>query len=136
MLGCLEIASNSIVSVASLNSVSHKVLRHGQNVDKFFANEMLMVSSSIYNRVLIPLKPHEHHLFFFFFNFYLFIYLMIHLFTCTYIVWVTSPPCPPHFQTEPVLPLSLIVLKKRHKHNKEDKVFLLVELRIAIQKYS
>jgi hypothetical protein len=27
-------------------------------------------------------------------------------------------------------------LKKRHKHNKEDKAFLLVELRIAIQKYS
>jgi hypothetical protein len=26
------------------------------------------------------------------------------------------------------------LLKKRHKHNKEDKVFLLVELRIAIQK--
>jgi hypothetical protein len=28
------------------------------------------------------------------------------------------------------------LLKKRHKHNKEDKAFLLVELRIAIQKYS
>jgi hypothetical protein len=27
-------------------------------------------------------------------------------------------------------------LKRRHKHNKEDKEFLLVELRIAIQKYS
>jgi hypothetical protein len=25
-------------------------------------------------------------------------------------------------------------LKKRHKHNKKDKAFLLVELRIAIQK--
>jgi hypothetical protein len=45
-------------------------------------------------------------------------------------------PLPPHFQAEPVLPLSLILLKKRHKHNKEDKVFLLVELRIAIQRDS
>jgi hypothetical protein len=27
-------------------------------------------------------------------------------------------------------------LKRRHKHNKEDKAFLLVELRIAIQKDS
>jgi hypothetical protein len=39
-----------------------------------------------------------------------------------------------HFQAVPVLPLSLI--KKRHKHNKEGKAFLLVELRITIQKYS
>jgi hypothetical protein len=28
------------------------------------------------------------------------------------------------------------LLKKRHKPNKEDKAFLLVELRIATQKYS
>jgi hypothetical protein len=28
------------------------------------------------------------------------------------------------------------LLKKRHKPHKEDKAFLLVELRIAIQKYS
>jgi hypothetical protein len=34
------------------------------------------------------------------------------------------------------LPLSLILLKNRHKHNKKDKAFLLVELRTAIQKYS
>jgi hypothetical protein len=40
------------------------------------------------------------------------------------------------FQAGPVLPLSLILLKKRHKPNKEDKAFLLVELRIAIKKYS
>jgi hypothetical protein len=31
---------------------------------------------------------------------------------------------------------TLILLKKRDKYNKKDKVFLLVELRIAIQKYS
>jgi hypothetical protein len=47
-----------------------------------------------------------------------------------------SPPFPLQFQEGPVLPLSLVLLKKRDKPNKEDKVFLLVELRIAIQKYS
>jgi hypothetical protein len=50
--------------------------------------------------------------------------------------FLPHPFLPPHFQAEPVLPFSLILLKKRHKHNKEDKAFLLVELRIAIQKYS
>jgi hypothetical protein len=45
------------------------------------------------------------------------------------------PLFPLQFQAEPVLPLSLVLLKKRDMHNKEDKVFLLVELRIAIQKY-
>jgi hypothetical protein len=68
------------------------------------------------------------------------------LFTCaSYIVWVIPSPCPPlprsspfpaQFQAGPVLPLSLVLLKQKDKHNKEDKVFLLVELRIAIQKYS
>jgi hypothetical protein len=48
----------------------------------------------------------------------------------------TLSPSPLHFQADPVLSLSLILLKKRHKHNKEDKAILLVELRIAIQKYS
>jgi hypothetical protein len=43
---------------------------------------------------------------------------------------------PHHFQAEPVLPLSLTLLKKRHKYNKEEKSFLLVELRIAMQKDS
>jgi hypothetical protein len=32
--------------------------------------------------------------------------------------------------------LWLILLKNRHKHNKKEKAFLLVELRIAIQKDS
>jgi hypothetical protein len=41
-----------------------------------------------------------------------------------------------HFQAERVLPLSLIFLKRRYKHKKEDKEFLLVELRIAIQRDS
>jgi hypothetical protein len=48
----------------------------------------------------------------------------------------TLSPSPTQFQAGPLLPLSLILLKKRHKHNKEDKVFLLVELRIAIQRDS
>jgi hypothetical protein len=38
-----------------------------------------------------------------------------------------SLPFPPLFQTGPVLPLSLILLKKRDSHNKEDKMFLLVK---------
>jgi hypothetical protein len=72
-------------------------------------------------------------------------FFIIHLFTCAYIVWAISPPGPPlppfapvprEVQGGGVLPLSLVLLKKRHKHNKEDKVFLLVELRVTIQKYS
>jgi hypothetical protein len=71
--------------------------------------------------------------------------LLFVLFTCAYIIWVISPPClppppsplfPSQFQAGHFLPLSLVLLKKRDKPNKEDKVFLLVELRTAIQKYS
>jgi hypothetical protein len=62
------------------------------------------------------------------------------LLTCACIVWVISPPAPSptlspfpsQFQAGPVLPLSLVFLKKREKPNREDKVFLVVELRIAI----
>jgi hypothetical protein len=38
-----------------------------------------------------------------------------------------SSPLPLHFQAEPVLTLSLILLKRRQKDNKEDKTFLLVK---------
>jgi hypothetical protein len=78
-------------------------------------------------------------------NAYFFKKYFILLFTCAYIVWVISPPCPPtlpslpftpQFHEGPVLPLSLVLLKKRDKPKKEDKAFLLVELRIAMQKYS
>jgi hypothetical protein len=67
-------------------------------------------------------------------------------------VWVISPSCPlphlltpspstlfsplPPFQAETVLPLSLILLKKRIKHNKKGKEFFLVELMVVTQKYS
>jgi hypothetical protein len=70
---------------------------------------------------------------------------IILLFTYAYIVWVISLPCPPplpstpfppQFQAGPVLPLSLVLLKKKDKPNKEEKALLLVELKIAIQKYS
>jgi hypothetical protein len=72
-------------------------------------------------------------------------FLLFFLFTCAYIIWVISPHClslplsppfPTQFQADPVLPLSLVLLKKRDKPNKEDKAFLLVELRIAIQRDS
>jgi hypothetical protein len=70
--------------------------------------------------------------------------VLVHLFTCAYIVWVISlpfpfppfPSTPPQFHAGPILPLSLILLKKKHKHNKKDKALFLVELRIAIQKDS
>jgi hypothetical protein len=63
---------------------------------------------------------------------------LIHLFTCAYIVWAISPPSPypPHFQIEPVLPLSLILLKRRHRHNPKHKALLLVEIRVATQRVS
>jgi hypothetical protein len=71
---------------------------------------------------------------------YLFIYLFIYNYSsihmCIHCLGHFSLPFPPHFQAEPILPLSLILLKTRHKHNKGDKAFLLAELRIAIQKYS
>jgi hypothetical protein len=63
-------------------------------------------------------------------------FFLIHLFTYAYIVWVISPPCSPpppfppflpQFQADSVLPLSLVLLKKRDKRNNEDKVFLLVK---------
>jgi hypothetical protein len=73
------------------------------------------------------------------FFYYSFIHMCIHCLGHFYPLPTSptlSPLTLPHFQAEPVLPLSLILLKKKHKHNKEDKVFLLVELRIAIQKDS
>jgi hypothetical protein len=89
----------------------------------------------------------------FFFNFFMFNFLknylfFIYLFLFTYLHvhtlghFFTLPPSPtlppslPQFQAGPVLPLSLILLKKGHMHNMKDKTFLLVELRMAIQKES
>jgi hypothetical protein len=67
---------------------------------------------------------------------FLFIYSCVHALFGSFL---HSPPLshpfplhPCQFKAGPVLPLSLILLKRRHKHNKEDKAFLLVELRIAI----
>jgi hypothetical protein len=72
--------------------------------------------------------------------FYLFIYSHEHTLFGSFLLPppLHAPllPSPPQFQAGPVLALSLILLKKRHKPNKEDKAFLLVELRIPIQKYS
>jgi hypothetical protein len=76
---------------------------------------------------------------------YLFYNFLIHLFTGAYMVWSisypiphTNPisPTPLRFQAEHVLPFSPILLKRRHSNNKKDKVFLLVEIRIAIQRDS
>jgi hypothetical protein len=65
----------------------------------------------------------------------LFIYSHVHTLFGSFLPSAPSPTLLslPRFQAEPVLPLSLILLKRRHKHNEEDKAFLLVEIRIAIQ---
>jgi hypothetical protein len=71
--------------------------------------------------------------------FFLFFYSHVHTLFGPFLPMPVPPPsCPfPHqFQAGPVLPLLLVLLKKSDKPNKEDKVFLLVELRIAMQKYS
>jgi hypothetical protein len=71
-----------------------------------------------------------------------FVCLFIYMCMCIHCLghFSTLPPdppaSPPQFQAGPVLPSSLILLKKGHKHNKKDKVFLLVEFRIAIRKDS
>jgi hypothetical protein len=62
---------------------------------------------------------------------FLFIYSHVHTlfesFLTPSLTSSVSPPTPPRFQADPVLPLSLILLKRRHKHIKKDKVFLLVK---------
>jgi hypothetical protein len=46
----------------------------------------------------------------------------VHTFFGSFPPQAPSPTLPAsHFQAEPVLPLSLIVLKRRHKHNKNSK---------------
>jgi hypothetical protein len=64
----------------------------------------------------------------------LFIYSRVHTLLGSFLHPSPPHPSPAQFQAGPVLPLSLILLKKRQKHNKENKAFLLVELRIAIQR--
>jgi hypothetical protein len=66
------------------------------------------------------------------FFYYSFIYVCIHCLGH----FSPSPLSPHHFQAEPVLLLSLILFKRRHKHNKKDKAFLVLELRVAIQRDS
>jgi hypothetical protein len=60
---------------------------------------------------------------------YSFIHMCIH-FLGHFSLLPPSPtlfPSATHFQAEPVLPLSLILLKRRHELNKEDKAFFLVK---------
>jgi hypothetical protein len=60
------------------------------------------------------------------------IHCLGHFFPCP--LPLPSDPLPPtHVQAEPILLLSLILLKRRNKHNKKDIAFLLVEIRTAIQ---
>jgi hypothetical protein len=63
----------------------------------------------------------------FFFLFFKFIYSHEHTFFRSFLhpapLYHPLPSSPTQFQEGPVLPLSIILLKKRHKYNKEDKVF-------------
>jgi hypothetical protein len=68
--------------------------------------------------------------------FLLLIYSHMHTLFVSFLPPSPVSPFPLHFKADPVLPLPLILLKRRHKHNKEGKEFLLVELRIVIQKDS
>jgi hypothetical protein len=59
--------------------------------------------------------------------FYSFIHMCIHYLSHFYPLTpprtLPFPFTPPRFQAEPVLPLSLILLKRIHKYNKEDRAF-------------
>jgi hypothetical protein len=79
--------------------------------------------SHIFHELICAVK----HIFFFSESFYLFIFSFIHM--CIHCLghFSTLPHSPPQFQAGPVLPLSLILLKEWHKHNKEDKAFSLVK---------
>jgi hypothetical protein len=72
----------------------------------------------------------------FIFKFSKFIYSHVHT---LFGPFLSPDPCPlpptPCFQAEPVLPFSPILLR-RIRNNKRDKVFLLVKIRIAIQRDS
>jgi hypothetical protein len=79
----------------------------------------------------------KHEILIFLFSFFFpFIHMCIHCLGHFSTMPPSSPlsPSPALFQAGPLLPLSLILLKKRHKHNKGDKAFLIAELRIAIQR--
>jgi hypothetical protein len=57
----------------------------------------------------------------------LFIYSHVHTLFGSFLPLPPLPHLLPSVPGSPVLPLSLILLKKRHKHNREDKAFLLVK---------
>jgi hypothetical protein len=68
---------------------------------------------------------------------YLFIYSHVHTLFGPFLLMAPCFLSPtPSFQAEPVLPSFPNLLKRRHEHNKKGKAFLLVELRIAIQRDS
>jgi hypothetical protein len=75
-------------------------------------------------------------------NFFL---LFIHLFICAYIVWAIPPPCSPPPSSFPIplafrqnlfWPLIQFCWREDISKNKKDIVFLLVEIRIVVQRDS
>jgi hypothetical protein len=71
-------------------------------------------------------------------GFFFFIHSYVHTFLGSFLPPQTLPypSTSPFFQAEPVLPFSPNLLKRRHKHNKKDIAFLLVEIRTPIQRDS
>jgi hypothetical protein len=104
---------------------------HITRIEEDWRNSLFFISLTLFKFVTCVNFP-SFFLSFFCSFIHMCIYCLGHLSTLP-----PSPPFPPpptQFQAGPILPLSLILLKKRHKHNKEDRAFLLVELRIAIQR--
>jgi hypothetical protein len=74
--------------------------------------EKVLSFFSFVNKVFIYLFIYEMALFF---KSFLFIYSPVHTLLGPFLPLPSPPACPPHFQAEPVLPFSPILLKRRHK---------------------
>jgi hypothetical protein len=127
----------TIINLYAPTVSAHNVIKHTLKDLKAHTDSNTVVvgdfNSPITHRYVIQTNKliKKLHLFYFIF-FYSFIHMCIHClghFSPLPPVPTPSTQPPHHFQPEPVLPLSLILLKRRHKHSKKDKAFLLFELR-------
>jgi hypothetical protein len=97
--------------------------------------DMKLLQTFIHSCGLIHVQGPRMQQYFFLFYFFL-VYSHVHTLFWSFLHPAPLSLCPPEFQAGLILPLSLILLKKGYMHNKKDKEFLLVELRIAVQKES
>jgi hypothetical protein len=114
-----------------LNGLSWQIAPHGLTYLYFYTVKTTVLTT----KEIIKDKPGEGISIFYLTDFLLlFIYSHMRTLFGSFLHLALLPKLspPPQFQAGPILPLSQILLKKRHKYNKEDKVFFLVELRIAI----